>query len=97
MSARVFCMVFRDPEMALAALIMRKGRDLELIAPNNQRPAAIRPLDTTGKVPVTTTRMVAIRKITTMAGSPDADRSRPASRNLAHGFCVLERPFFRES
>ena len=60
------------------------------------RPAAIRPLDVTGKVPVITERMVAIRKITTMAGSPDADLMRSASRNLAHGFCVLERPFFRE-
>jgi hypothetical protein len=61
-----------------------------------ERPAAIRPLDETGKVPVTTIRMVAIRKITTMAGSPDAELMRSASRNLAHGFCVLERPFFRK-
>jgi hypothetical protein len=73
-----------------------QGRDLELITPNKSRPAAIRPLDVTGKVPVTTIRMVAIRKMTTMAGSPDADLLRSASRNLAHGFCVLERPFFRE-
>jgi hypothetical protein len=50
----------------------------------------------TGKVPVTTIRMAAIRKMTTMAGSPDADLDRSTSRNLAHGFCVLERPFFRE-
>ena len=48
-------------------------------------------------VPFQIERMNAIPHIKTMAGSPGADRkSRSASRNLAHGFCVLERPFFRE-
>jgi hypothetical protein len=58
----------------------------------NKRPAAIRPLGTTGKVPVRPERMDAIRNIKTMAGSPDADAV-SASRNLAHGFCISERPF----
>jgi hypothetical protein len=60
-----------------------------------QRPAAIRPLGITGKVPVRPERMDAIRNIKTMAGSPDADRV-SASRNLAHGFCILDVRFFRE-
>jgi hypothetical protein len=60
-----------------------------------QRPAAIRPLGTTGKVPVRPERMDAIRNIKTMAGSPDAD-AMSASRNLAHGFCVLGALLFRE-
>ena len=43
-----------------------------------------------GKVPVTAERMDAIRKMKTMAGSPDADLVlRSASRNLAHGLCVF--------
>jgi hypothetical protein len=58
----------------------------------NKRPAAIRPLGTTGKVPVRPERMDAIRNIKTMAGSPDADAV-SASRNLAHGFCISQRPF----
>jgi hypothetical protein len=45
-----------------------------------QRPAAIRPLGITGKVPVRPERMDAIRNIKTMAGSPDAD---PACQHLA--------------
>jgi hypothetical protein len=57
---------------------------------NVQRPAAIRPLDVTGMMPVISERMDAIRNIKTMAGSPDADLIRSASRNLAHGFCVFE-------
>ena len=61
----------------------------------NKRPAAIRPLGTTGKVPVRPERMDAIRNTKTMAGSPDADAS-SASRNLAHGFCVFGAPLFRE-
>jgi hypothetical protein len=60
-----------------------------------QRPAAIRPLGITGKVPVRPERMDAIRNIKTMAGSPDADDV-SASRNLAHGFCILDVRFFRE-
>jgi hypothetical protein len=41
-------------------------------------------------VPVTAERMDAIRKIKTMAGSPDADLVlRLASRNLALGLCVF--------
>ncbi|MCA6118227.1 hypothetical protein J6524_25610 [Bradyrhizobium sp. WSM 1738] len=43
-----------------------------------------------GKVPVTAERMDAIRKIKTMAGSPDADLAlRSASRHLAHGLYVF--------
>ncbi|WP_159008458.1 hypothetical protein [Bradyrhizobium sp. S69] len=61
----------------------------------NKRPAAIRPLGTTGKVPVRPERMDAIRNIKTMAGSPDADAV-SASRNLAHGFCISSVRFFRE-
>jgi hypothetical protein len=39
----------------------------------------------------TTEGMDAIRNIKTMAGSPDADLAlRSASRNLAHGLCVLK-------
>jgi hypothetical protein len=59
------------------------------------RPAAIRPLGITGKVPVRPERMDAIRNIKTMAGSPDAETT-SASRNLAHGFCVLGVLSFRE-
>ena len=70
---------------------MCKGHDPEKIM-LDKRPAAIRPLGITGKVPVRPERMDAIRNIKTMAGSPDADRV-SASRNLAHGFCVLRRPF----
>jgi hypothetical protein len=41
--------------------------------------------------------MDAIRKLKTMAGSPDADLLiRSASRRLAHGFCFFGHPFFRE-
>jgi hypothetical protein len=61
----------------------------------NQRPAAIRPLGITGKVPVRPEGMDAIRNIETMAGSPDAD-AKSASRNLAHGFCISGVRFFRE-
>ena len=62
----------------------------------------------TGKVPVARVegqmlspelpeRMEAIQDTKTMAGSPDADVAlRSASRNLAHGFCVLGRHAFRE-
>jgi hypothetical protein len=58
---------------------------------------AIRLLGVTGKMPVTCERMAAIRNPETMAGSPDADRLlRSASRRLAHGFCFLDRLFFRE-
>jgi hypothetical protein len=60
-----------------------------------RRPAAIRPLGITGKVPVRPERMDAIRNTKTMAGSPDADRV-SASRNLAHGFCISGARFFRE-
>jgi len=60
-----------------------------------RRPAAIRPLGITGKVPVRPERMDAIRNIKTMAGSPDADRV-SASRNLAHGFCISGVRFFCE-
>jgi hypothetical protein len=42
-------------------------------------------------------RMEAIQDARTMAGSPDADIAmRSASRNLAHGFCVLGFQAFRE-
>jgi hypothetical protein len=42
-------------------------------------------------------RMEAIQDAKTMAGSPDAQVAlRPASRNLAHGFCVLGSHAFRE-
>jgi hypothetical protein len=61
----------------------------------NKRPAAIRPLGITGKVPVRPERMDAIRNIKTMAGSPDAEPV-SASRNLAHGFCISDVRFFRE-
>jgi hypothetical protein len=41
--------------------------------------------------------MNAIPHIKTMAGSPGADRkSRSASRNLAHGFCVPDFHALRE-
>jgi hypothetical protein len=60
-----------------------------------ERPAAIRPLGVTGKMPVRLERMDAIRNTKTMAGSPDADL-RSASRNLAHGFCISGVRFFRE-
>jgi hypothetical protein len=59
------------------------------------RPAAIRPLGSTGKVPVIDDKDGRHPKHETMAGSPDADLdARSASRRLAHGFCFLERPFF---
>jgi hypothetical protein len=67
----------------------------ETIVFERKAPAAIRPLGTTGKVPVMTEGMRAIQIAKTMAGSPDAE-TRSASRNLAHGFCVLERAFVRE-
>ena len=45
----------------------------------------------------TTEGMDAIRSIKTMAGSPDAEFVlRSASRNLAHGLCVLGLTFLRE-
>jgi len=67
---------------------MQASMKLKRIMLDFKRPAAIRPLDLTGKVPVTTERMDAIRNIKTMAGSPDADLPiRSASRRLAHGFC----------
>jgi hypothetical protein len=62
----------------------------------------------TGKVPVARVkgqallpefpgRMEAIQDMRTMAGSPDAAvATRSASRNLAHGFCVLGFHAFRE-
>jgi hypothetical protein len=59
----------------------------ETLVFERKRPAAIRPLGTTGKVPVMTEGMHAIQMMKTMAGSPDAELS-SASRNLAHGFCV---------
>jgi hypothetical protein len=62
-----------------------------------ERPAAIRPLGATGKMPVRPERMDAIRHTKTMAGSPDADLKGSASRNLAHGFCVSRRHCFRET
>jgi hypothetical protein len=52
-----------------------------------------------GQVPLPATigRMKAIQHIKTMAGSPDADLAlRSASRNLAHGFCVLDFHAFHE-
>src|SRR4030081_1823761 len=45
-------------------------------------------------------RMDAIRNLKTMAGSPGAEAansSQSASGNLAHGFCVLRTPCFRET
>jgi hypothetical protein len=64
----------------------------------------------TGKVPVARVKaiypwpvpsegMEAIHDIKTMAGSPDAEAAvalQTASRNLAHGFCVLGFRQFRE-
>jgi hypothetical protein len=48
-------------------------------------------------LPVLLGRMEAIQDTKTMAGSPDADIAmRSASRNLAHGFCVLRCHAFRE-
>jgi hypothetical protein len=48
-------------------------------------------------VPFQIERMNAIPHYKTMAGSPGADRkSRSASRNLAHGFCISGVRFFRE-
>src|SRR6516164_5087213 len=48
-------------------------------------------------VPFQIERMNAIPHIKTMAGSPGADRkSRSASRNLAHGFCVPDFHALRE-
>jgi hypothetical protein len=94
-------MVFQELDSGFSETTMRKERDPEKWLPVfrnimlKQRPAAIRPLGITGKVPVRLERMDAIRNIKTMAGSPDADRV-SASRNLAHGFYVLGAPFFRE-
>jgi hypothetical protein len=48
-------------------------------------------------LPALLERMKAIQDAKTMAGSPDADVAmRSASRNLAHGFCVLGRHASRE-
>jgi hypothetical protein len=55
-----------------------------------KRPAAIRRLGVTGKVPVLPERMDAIRNMKTMAGSPDADLlidQRPA---ILHMVFVLQ-------
>ena len=72
------------------------------------RPAALRPLGDDGQgarragqgqalLPEFPGRMEAIQDMRTMAGSPDADIAmRSASRNLAHGFCVLGFHAFRE-
>jgi hypothetical protein len=61
----------------------------------NKRPAAIRPLGITGKVPVRPERMDAIRDIKTMAGSPVADLTISVSQSCAWFLC-FERPLFRE-
>jgi hypothetical protein len=58
----------------------------------NKRPAAIRPLGITGKVPVRPERMDAIRNIKTMAGSPDADARVSVSQSCAW-FLYFRRPF----
>jgi len=58
----------------------------------NKRPAAIRPLGITGKVPVRPERMDAIRNIKTMAGSPDADAHVSVSQSCAW-FLYFRRPF----
>ena len=55
----------------------------------NKRPAAIRPLGITGKVPVRPERMDAIRNIKTMAGSPDATTIRVRDGELL----VSDGPF----
>jgi hypothetical protein len=73
-------------------------------------PAAIRRLDNDGQGarrtgqghyswPVPSEGMEAIHDMKTMAGSPDAEAVialQSASRNLAHGFCVLGFHEFRK-
>ena len=62
---------------------------MDLVQTCVMRPAAIRQLGVTGKMPVLPGGMDTIQNMKTMAGSPDADHTvRSASRNLAHGFCV---------
>jgi hypothetical protein len=68
----------------------------EAIVFERKRPAAIRPLGTTGKVPVMTEGMHAIQTL-----KPWQDRRtlnfRSASRNLAHGFFVWSVRSFENS
>jgi hypothetical protein len=52
-----------------------------------ERPAAIRPLGVTGKMPVRLERMDAIRNTKTMAGSPDADLKISVSQSCAWFLC----------
>jgi hypothetical protein len=80
-------MVFQETDSEFSETIMRKGivRMDRARQTSSSNPAAGQ-----GKVPVTAERMDAIRKMKTMAGSPDADLVvRSASRNLAHGLCVF--------
>jgi hypothetical protein len=84
-----FRMIPRPSPLAAFENNHASEHEVEKAHARTERPAAIRPLDVTGKVPVTTERMDAIRNIKTMAGSPDAELSiRSASRRLAHGFCI---------
>jgi hypothetical protein len=80
-------MIVQEPYFNLLEPMMHRSTMRKRRAPT-ERPAAIRPLGATGKVPVTRSeRMDAILKPKTMAGSQDADAVfGAASRRLAHGF-----------
>jgi hypothetical protein len=87
-----------DPEKTRPACDGADTSNSETIALERKRPAAIRPLGVTGKMPVMTERMHVIQTPKTMAGSPDADLIfRSASRRLAHGFCVWSARSFVNS
>jgi hypothetical protein len=64
-----------------------------MIALKRKRPAAIRPLGVTGKVPVTTERMHAIQITKTMAGSQDAQLSSSVPQSCAWFLCLGVRFF----
>jgi hypothetical protein len=105
---RAFCMVVRkpaykvlgddhvqeyDPEKPRPACDGADTSRSEAIVLKRKRPAAIRPLGVTGKMPVMTERMHIIQTPKTMAGSPDAELilQRPAVLRMVFvfGACVL--------
>ena len=86
---------FNATFMGLCVIRKHEFSEMDFVQTCVMRPAAIRRLGVTGKMPVLPGRMDAIQNMKTMAGSPDADHTRrSASRNLAHGFCVSGVPSF---
>jgi len=84
-----------DPERTGPACDGVDRGSSEMIVLERKRPAAIRRLGVTGKMPVMTEGMDAIQITKTMAGSPDAELSISVPQSCAWFLC-LGRAFFRE-